>query len=278
MATVGSLVGARLRSHNRPPEEIPADARVELRQRLERDYADLLQRCLDLEVAMTQLPQEVTSDNEGRITDFLGKQLNPFVRLVELAHEREKSDFLALGRVCDEFFTIGIRRKLMDAAAPLSARMSRYRARQREIAREIQREEQRLAEEARRIAQDEAMRQRLLAQETAPLDRSEAREHMQAAKKAEAEAAEASRIINAPPDPGRVYGDYGATGYLRDNWTVEVEDITQVPWNYITVDFKRANDDVAAAVREAKRTGREPPGITIPGLTIRNEPKFVAKG
>lgn len=266
------------RTHNRPPEPIEEDSRAELRQRLERDHRDLLARCIDLEVALTQLPQEIDDENEGRIVEFFAKQLQPFFTRVRIAHDLEKANFLALGKVCDEFFTQDMQRRLADAAKPVNARVSAYREEQRRIAREIQAEEKRIAEEAFRLAQEQAERERLAAQDTAPLNRSEAREHLEAAKRAEVEAAEAARIVKAPLDPGHVRGEYGSVGYLRDTWQGEVENIDLVPKKYLTVDLKLVNADIATAVRECKRTNRQPPGIAIPGIKIVHSAKLIAKG
>lgn len=267
------------RKTNFPPETIPADERVELRERLQRDYAGMVQRALDLEVGLTQLPEEITDAEQAqRVTDFLGLQLTPFFSQVKAAHDKEKATFLALGRVCDEFFLARITKRLQALVRPVQSAMSIFIAREREERRRIQAEEKRRAEEALRKAEEEAAAHRAAAALTAHTNRGEARNHLEQAKWAEQIRQQAQLVIEAPPDKGHIRGDHGAVGYSREEWEFECEDPSAVPMQYLKLDEAKIRADITAAVKQARISGKPLPGIEIPGLRIYSVIRYIAKG
>ncbi len=71
-------------------------------------------------------------------------------------------------------------------------------------------------------------------------------------------------VVASKPDAGKAQGGFGAI-HTRDYWTYEVEDISKVPFAFITVDD--------AVVREAIKEGRR----DIPGLRIFNKPSVVSR-
>jgi hypothetical protein len=58
-------------------------------------------------------------------------------------------------------------------------------------------------------------------------------------------------------EPTRIRGDFGATAYVRRNWTFEVVDLDRVPREYLSLDTE--------VVREAinRDKVREIPGLRI---------------
>jgi hypothetical protein len=120
----------------------------------------------------------------------------------------------------------------------------------------------RKAEEARRAA----IEQERIAREAAERMAREAAtvEQLDAAIAVEAEAEKAAAVVAAKPaELSRSRGDYGAVASLREHWTFEVTDFTQVPREYLCVDQPTVRDAIKRKVRE------------VPGLRIYCETRTV---
>ena len=268
-----------MKGTNFPPEPIPQDERVELRERLARDYSGMMKRSLDLEVGLGQIPKEITDATQAqKVTDFLGKQIQPFINEVTAAHDKEKASFLALGRVCDSFFLAGMKHQLETLMRPIKRAMATFADREREERRLQQIIAKQKADAERRKAEQDAAAARAAAAALAATDRAQARQHIEEAKEAERAAMVATAILNQPLDKGHIHGDHGATGYLREEWKWECEDPTVVPLEYMMINKPEVDKAITAAVRQARIQGKPLPGIEIPGLRIYSESNYVAKG
>lgn len=263
---------------NFPPaeERIPGTGREELHARLERDYQALTDRALELEVGLSRLPDPVTSDAEGGlVSDFLTKQVQPFIEEVEDTHEREKGPVLELVREYDDFFLKKIRNKIRDLASKASKSRDVFAIAKRAAERAVQAAAKRRAEEEQRRQFEQAEAHRRAAIEG---ERAKAAERLRLAKEAEAAAAAQQRIIDEPEAKGHIRGEHGSVTYLRDTWDFRVDDPSQLPWRYIKPNKELIREDIAAAVKRARFDRKPQPGISIPGVSIFQTSKSVARG
>src|SRR5690606_15040891 len=185
--------------HNRPP----ADADP-LAERLRETYAQLHQRAEQLLEAEARLPDSLTEDTVGRVSDFVG-QTKACIKAAEQAHKTEKEPFLSAGRTVDGWLR-GIKDPLSDLARRVEARITAYlRAREEE-------ERRRLAEEARRLAEEAEAREAQGDQAQAKEVRAEARELREEARHGK------------PADLVRTHTGMGNVATLRTQWTGEIVD------------------------------------------------------
>jgi hypothetical protein len=241
--------------HNNPPE--PIDPGTALKDRLATDHADLVTGFHDLELACARVPDPITSEEEaGLATDFIA-QCQLQIKTAEAAHKREKELFLTSGRVVDAFFKRRCE-QLTLALAPPIARLKAYRDRVAAAARRRHDEAQQRAEaEAHCAAELRAEAKRLAREAKTEEDRARAAEQLRLAEEAATRGAIAEQQAAQALEPTRIRGDYGATAYVRRNWTFEVVDLDRVPREYMSLDTE--------VVREAinKDKVREIPGLRI---------------
>ena len=245
--------------HNQPPE--PVDPIDGLNTRLTVSHADLVARFCDLELACGRVPDPIDSEeNAATATDFIA-QCQAHIKKTEAAHRREKDLFLKAGRAVDAFF----KRRCDTLNAALAPAVSRLKAYRDELARaEARRHEAArcaAAEAAHRAAAEadehRAAAERLAGDSQSLEGRRGAAEALRLAEEAAARATAAGEHAMAVLEPTRIRGDYGATAFVRRNWSFEVVDLDRVPREYMSLDV--------TVVREAiTRDGvREIPGLRI---------------
>jgi len=243
---------ARLRvGGNQPPEAIPDDAAVELRARLERDYAKLFDQAADLLVGFTQIAEEIDADTAQRITDFIAQQINAWTRDVKTAHAAEKRVFSDLGKVCDDVFLRKID-ALTKEVSLVHARFTAYQIAERDRIRAEQEARRREAEEAHRKADEDAARLRAEAAKLAPTNREAAKNVIAQVEEAERRAAVANQVINAPDEKGHIRGDYGSMAYLKETYSFEVENFALVPLKFMLPNEKMIKAAIRSGVREIR--------------------------
>jgi hypothetical protein len=220
--------------HNNPPE--PIDPVAALKDRLAADHADLVTGFHDLELACARVPDPITSEEEGGLaTDFIA-QCQLQIKTAEAAHKREKEIFLTSGRVVDAFFKRRCK-QLNLALAPPMARLKSYRDRVAAAAHRRHDAAQQQAEaEARCATALRAEAKRLAREAKSEEDRARAAEQLRLAEEAALRAAIAEQQAAQALEPTRIRGDYGATAYVRRNWTFEVIDLDLVPREYMSLD------------------------------------------
>lgn len=190
----------------------------------------------------------------GKATDF-ARQLKAEVKEIDATRTDIKAPVLAAQRQID-----GIGRKFSE---PLVGAMTEVEKRVTVFLRAKEQEARRVA--AEEAARKEAEAQALLDQaaEAASEGDIEAEaDIIEQATTVMAEAQAAEIVAEArPAELTRVRTQFGTTTALKDNWVYSVDDISQVPAVYLLV-----ND---AVVKASIRSGAR----SIPGLSIRNEPK-----
>ena len=186
-----------------------------------------------------------TEDTAGKATDF-AKMLKAEVKEIDLTRTANKAPVLLAERQID-----GIGRKFSE---PLVAAMTEVEKRVTVYMRARDQEVRRLA--AEEAARKEAEAQALLDQANEAADAGD----FETEDEILAHAAEVA-TETAPPEPVRLRTQIGSTTALKDNWVYTVDELAKVPVAYLLI-----NDTVVkAAIRSGTRS--------IPGLTIKNEPK-----
>ncbi len=168
-----------------------------LKDKLYENYASQISRKDELLAGIARAPTVIEEGDEetaGKMADFVGKQINDFLKTAKAIHVDEKAPFLASGRTCDNFMhfliddlekgkaKINIVRKAYadKKAAAERVRREEEERRAREEAREAQRKaDAEAAERAREVA--EAKR---IADEAAEAERAEAAEVQRVADEA----------------------------------------------------------------------------------------------
>jgi len=198
--------------HNEPPTET-----APLHDRLHEDHAGLIERRDALLGSIERAPTEITDEETAKkAADFVGEQLDKFLKRSKAVFEDEKTPFLHAGRVCDTFkhFLMddvedgkkklnSVRKKWADAKA------AEERRRREDVARQQREEAERLEREAAEkavamVSQDD-------------LDAAAAAE--EAARQAALDAEKAERAAFAKPaELGRTRGDYGGMTTLKQFW------------------------------------------------------------
>jgi hypothetical protein len=260
------------RIHNQPPEVIDINDPDVLASRLARDYADQVRRFVELEIAAKAFPPgEITTEEAAtRIVDWVAQQVRPLTAEAREDHDKIKKPYWDCGKVVDAFFLNRIK-QLNNAVGPVQRRADLYR--QRKEAEQRRREEaaRRAAEQARQKAADEAARLAADAQRKVDEgDRPAAIELQTQADQQADQAAAAEKIVNAPPAPVHLHGDYGATGFSVEKWAFEYDDLTELPPRYWKPDDELVQADIDAAARK----GETP---SIPGVRIWRNDKFIIR-
>jgi hypothetical protein len=259
--------------HNKPPEPVEinmvsGDPAI-VRARLEREYAPLVRRLIELDLGVKKLPVKITSEEEAaRVLNWVAHQCTPLKTDAKAAHDREKKPYLA-GAVIDNFFNAGIRDRvdlIISAGNKLNSEYRRQKEReqrQREEAekRSAAEEQRRAIVEARRLA--EAARVKEMQG-----DRSAAVALTKEAEEQQTRAAVAEAIVAAPPAPVRLHGEYGATGFAVKRWTFNVVDPMEIPFGYLKPDDEAIQQAIDESVRD---TGKPP---IISGLEIVEVERF----
>jgi pyruvate/2-oxoglutarate dehydrogenase complex dihydrolipoamide acyltransferase (E2) component len=251
------------RTDNRPPEVIDVNDPDALASKLARDHADLVRRFVELEIGIGQIPEKIADEPAAqRIVDFVGEQVRPLMTEARTTHDEVKKPYSACGKVVDTFFLRRID-KINNAIGPVHRRAEAYIKRKAEEQRRAEEARRRQAEEARQRAAAEA--QRLAAEAAAKVaegDRQTAIDLQTQAEEAQAQAIEAEKIVNAPPAPVRIHGDYGPTGFLVEKWRFRYEDLNKLPPRYWMPDDETVQKDIDAGARD------------IPGVLIWRDDRF----
>jgi hypothetical protein len=162
--------------HNNPPVE---ELAVELELRLKRQYPELASEWAELEEASFSLPrpEDIDDDAKAMVVQNFIKNLKAYAKKVSSCHEKEKAEFLVLGRKVDSFFNVGYKKPCEERVIESEKILKPFllAKAEAEAARRLEEEERRKAIEAERLRREE--------------------EIAEAARKAEAEAAEAARKI-----------------------------------------------------------------------------------
>jgi hypothetical protein len=236
---------------NRPPETIDQfDAEI-LLARLDRDYAELAGRFVELELGVAKVPAQIMTEEQAKkITDWVGQQCRVLIAKAEADRVREKRPYLEGGRAVDKFFLDRIKR-LTNAIGPIERRIKKYHDLKKIEQRRREEAERRQAQETLRRERDEAQRLAAEAQASeAAGDRRSAIELTREAERAETNAALAAVQAVAPPAPVTIRGDYGSTAFSVERWDYEVLDPTEVPLGLLTIDDAAVRQLIAGGTRE----------------------------
>jgi hypothetical protein len=237
--------------HNRPPEIIePVDSQV-LQARLAIQYSALVERFTELELGAAQVPQSITTEEEAKtVTGWIGQQCKMHMARTKEIHDVEKKPFLDGGRVVDRFFLDRIKR-LTNVIGPIERRVQRFYDAKKAAQRLREDAERRRAAEEHKKAAAEAQRlQAEAAIRNAAGDRPAAVGLTLQAEEAAGRAATAQAIVEAPPAPVIVRGEYGATAFAVERWDYEIEDLEAVPDGYWTIDDEAIRQAIAEGVRD----------------------------
>jgi hypothetical protein len=270
MADVTPLRGPGI-GHNLPPEPletsfVTADPAV-LQARLERQYAPLMRRFIELDLGAKKLPPKIATAAEAKkVVDWVAQQCRPLALEAKQAHDAEKKPYL-VGSVVDRFFNDRIR-QLTVIIGTAERKTGEYQRQQEAIQR--QRKEaarQAAAEEQRRATAEYERLAREARQKEAEGQRAAAVELTKQAQEQETRAAVAEAIIQAPPEPVRVHGEYGATGFSVKKWTFDpIElDLSLLPPGYWTPDL----EGIQQAIDDGERA--------IPGVNIKEVDRFTIR-
>jgi hypothetical protein len=251
--------------HNQPPEIQLDPARLE--QRLKDDYADMLGRFVELQQGCARAPARVdTEEAANTLLDFIAEQCRKLVKDASAAHTKEKKPYRESGKVVDTFFLRRIE-TFEVAVAKVQRTVDDYLNRKRQEMRRQEDERRRQAAEEARKQREEADRLEAEARKKAagssPADRRTAVQLGRQAEEAAAAAAAATQIVDAPPAPVRLHGEYGATAYTKQEVEYDIDpDLLPDGW-WIP------NMPAIAAARKR--------GIVIPGVTDRIREKTIIK-
>lgn len=186
-------------THNQPPEDHDP-----LAERLTETYRQLHERTEQLLEAEARLPDSLTEETVGRVSDFAG-QIKACIKAADTAHKAEKEPFLTAGRTVDAWLGT-IKRPLLDLCQRVEARVTAYlRAKEVEERKRREEEARRLAEEAKALA---AAGDKEQAKEV----RAEARELRDEAKHGKA------------ADLVRLHTGLGGVATLKTAWSFEITD------------------------------------------------------
>jgi len=238
---------------------LPPDDADPLRERLAEEQADLLERRDELLAGVENVPEEVSEENAGRVTDFI-KQLAACIKNANGLRVAEKEPYLEGGRKVDGFFK-GITDPLDKGKRTIEARLNVFLRAKAEEERKIREAEaQRQREEAERLAKEAAEREKAIT-ETKSLEDAIAAEA--AAEQARADALKAAQEAAAKPaDLSRTRGDYGGVASLRTFWDFEIIRYEAIPLHEIQPHIPR--EAIEKALRSyVKAGGRELEGVRI---------------
>jgi hypothetical protein len=247
--------------HNQPPEELVGSPAA-LEARLQLVHADLLKRFVELEQGIDRVPAELTEEEAQRAIEFTAKQCGDLKTDAKKLHTAEKEPYLECGRAVDKFFLRRIERFAVKVAT-VETRAKKVLARMRAEQAQAEEAQRRRAAEERRQAEAEALRLEDEAKAKAALKQPQARadavELGRQAEEAAARAAAAAAIVEAPPAPVRLHGEYGgATAYFTEQYEYEIEDPTLIPISLMTL----YDPGVRALIKGGARD-RDIPGLRI---------------
>jgi hypothetical protein len=245
--------------HNQPPEAI--DPIEGLNARLIATHAGLVMWFRDLELACGRVRDPIATEvDAAAMTDFIA-QCQLQLKHVEAEHKQEKALFLRGGRAVDAFFK-GRCERLTAALAPIVARLKEYRDR----AGVAERQRHKAAREKaaddthRSFAKAEvhgARAERLSQGEQSFEERRDAIAALRLVDEATERAEAARQMALAPLEPIRIRGNYGATAFVRRDWSFDVVGLDQVPREYMSLEVPAVR---AAITQDGIRH--------IPGLRI----------
>lgn len=258
--------------HNQPPSDLDLT-----RARIEAATAALKARILDIAVALQRVPDPITPDIEGHVSDQIQQARDALADLdaIRVAHKKPLDDQANLvQRFCKDIEGVisagdkkGAPPRLLEK---LRARWDAYVDAKASADREAQDAERaRLAAEAvKRAAEAAALEQQAEAAAQAAVtedDRRVVGAMTEQARRAR-DAAEAAGTRTDAPTPGHVRG-LGSATHQHVHWDYRVTDIAQVPRRFLMLDPQ--------AVRAAIRGGAR--GSEIAGLVIERAARAVTR-
>jgi hypothetical protein len=213
-----------------------------LAERLVEQYANLHDRARDLLEAEARLPDSLTDETVGRVSDF-ARQIKACVKAAQEAHKAEKSDYLAKCTICDAWLN-GLKAPLLDLGARVERRVAAFlAAKESEERRKREEEARRLAAEAKELA--------------AAGDKEQAKEARAEARDLRQEARTASAA-----DMARVHTGMGGVATLKAPWAFD--GIDRLAIDLETLRPYLPLDGIEKAVRAYIRAGgRELKGVRI---------------
>lgn len=243
--------------HNNPPADLllgPA-----LREKLEEENQDILDRADQLLEAATRIPEITSDDIAGKVGDYI-KQLTALNKTAETRRTAAKEPYLEGGRNVDGFFK-AITDPVADVKSRVSHKLTVFEREKEAAARRKRIEEERLAREAAEKARLEAEEKAKTASDAASLDAAIASER--AAEVAAADLAKAAQAAEVKPaELSRTRGEYGSMTSLRTEWVFE--DIVRADLDLEQLRPYLPTDGLEKAIRAfIKAGGRELRGVTI---------------
>jgi hypothetical protein len=185
-------------------------------------------------------------DAAGKATVF-ARQIKEAIDETDAERVRIKAPVLAAQRAIDGAAKV-ITDPLLMAKGECERRVTAYLVEQDRLIRKAAAEEAARAEQLAAVLMDQA------ANDDDP-------DIIEQAATAEVEQFAAQEVVYAPTADLTRMKTAGVTSSLRDNWVFEISNINEVPAHFLMVN--------EAAVRAAIKGGNR----SIPGLTIRNQPK-----
>lgn len=253
---------------NAPPTDLDT-TEAALSLTLELATKAIKARLLDIHVALVRMPQTITPEIEGAVSDQI-RQAKIALGELEAVRERHKKPYDALGKVVQEHVRPITRLISEGPKAPHPGILEQVEARwtaylvakqQRELAAQVAEQMRRDQEAAARQSEAEALqRQAIEKAQTAgtPAERKAAGATAAAAVEARVAAETAQERAAAPAAPvGRARG-HGSAAHLTSRWRWRITDLAKLPEHYVTrlVNQGAVDRAVAAGLRD------------IPGLEI----------
>lgn len=242
---------------NNPPADLLLGA--PLREKLEEENQDILDRADQLLEAATRIPAVTSDDIAGKVGDYI-KQLTALNKTAETRRTAAKEPYLEGGRNVDGFF-----KAITDPIADVKNRVGR-KLTEYERVKEAEARARRIEEERR--ARDAAERARLEAEEAAraAADAKSLDDAIAAERAAEVAAADLAKAAQAaevkPAELSRTRGEYGSMTSLRTEWVFE--DIVRADLDLEQLRPYLPTDGLEKAIRAfIKAGGRELRGVTI---------------
>ena len=231
-----------------------------LREYLDEQYADELQRANDLTEALGRMPDAVDDDDgAGKAADFI-KQITACVKHLETARKSEKEPYLEGGRMVDAAFAKH-KDGLDGVKKEVNRRLTVYLRAKEEAERAAREKAEREAREvAAKAARAAAEAEAAIREEE---DLANAVELERAAKQAAADAEKARKeSVAKSADMSRTRGDYGGVTSLVERW--EFADLDRHELDLEALRHHLPSDALEKAVRSfIKAGGRELAGVHI---------------
>ena len=243
--------------HNNPPADLLVGE--PLRERLEDENRDIIERCDELLEAATRVPPINDDDTAAKVGDYI-KQLTALAKTAETRRTSAKEPYLEGGRNIDGFFK-AITDPVSKTKDGVQKKLTIYLREKEEQARRARLEEERKAREAAEAARREAEERARAAASAAQLDA--AIEAERAAETAAADLAKATAAAEVKPaELSRTRGEYGSVSSLRTEWVFDNLDRAQLDLEALRPYLP--SDALEKAVRAFIRAGgRELRGVEI---------------